>query len=163
MVMTLLMPGSAQLVAGDKRVGRLAIRVWLGCLLSLALVIGLGLLSHGFVFWFGSNTVVLGTLRLGLCVLAIGWALLLIDAWRLGRPLELRQRQRLLVVGVNGVMVFAVAGSLLFASHIVAVQKGFIAAMFGDGVVAPPSTAATTCCWSAATPAWAAGACGPTG
>jgi LCP family protein required for cell wall assembly len=39
------------------------------------------------------------------------------------------------MVGANGVMVFVVAGSLLFASHIVAVQRGFISALFGDGVV----------------------------
>ena len=40
------------------------------------------------------------------------------------------------MVGLNGVLCFAVAGSLLFASHVVAVQKGFISAMFGDGT--PP-------------------------
>jgi polyisoprenyl-teichoic acid--peptidoglycan teichoic acid transferase len=55
------------------------------------------------------------------------------DAWRLGRPLELRQRQRLAVVGLNGMLCFSVAGTLLFASHLVAVQRGFIATMFGDG------------------------------
>ena len=37
------------------------------------------------------------------------------------------------IVGLNGLLVFAVAGSLLFASHIVAVQRDFIIAMFGDG------------------------------
>ena len=58
---------------------------------------------------------------------------LFIDAWRLGQPLELLQKQRLAMVGLNGVLCFSVAGSLLFASHVVAVQKGFISAMFGDG------------------------------
>ncbi len=134
MLMTLVLPGSAQLVVGRRTVGRIAIRIWLGLLGLLAVVVLLGVLSHTFALWFALNTVVLGTIRLGLCVLAVGWALLFLDAWRLGRPLELAQRQRLLVVGVNGVLVFAVAGSLLFASHVVAVQKGFIAAMFGDGV-----------------------------
>ena len=38
------------------------------------------------------------------------------------------------MVGLNGVLCFSVAGSLLFASHMVAVQRGFISAMFGDGV-----------------------------
>ncbi len=93
----------------------------------------LGLVWHGFVYWLASNTVVLGFVRLLLCVLAVGWALLFLDAWRLGQPLELLQKQRLAIVGLNGVLCFAVAGSLLFASHVVAVQKGFISAMFGDG------------------------------
>ena len=133
MVMTLLLPGSAQLVAGRKDVGRWALRLWLGTLAVVGLVAGLSAIWHGVAFQLGSNTFVLALLRIWLTVLAVGWALLLIDAWRLGQPLQLTQKQRLLVVGVNGLLVFVVAGSLLFASHIVAVQRDFIIAMFGDG------------------------------
>ena len=125
MVMTLVLPGSAQLVAGRKDVGRLAIRVWLGTLRgrrrSSSASARCGTASSSTL---GSNTFVLGLLRIWLALLAVGWALLLIDAWRLGQPLQLTQRQRLAVVGVNGLLVFVVAGSLLFASHIVAVQRG---------------------------------------
>jgi polyisoprenyl-teichoic acid--peptidoglycan teichoic acid transferase len=135
LLMTLLVPGSAQLAAGRRDVGRLAMRVALAVVGGLALVVMIGLLWHGFVYWMASNTVVLGFIRLLLCALAVGWALLFFDAWRLGRPLELRQKQRLAMVGLNGTLCFAVAGSLLFASHMVAVQKGFITAMFGDGTV----------------------------
>ncbi|RYE75924.1 MAG: LytR family transcriptional regulator [Myxococcales bacterium] len=63
--------------------------------------------------------------------LAIGWALLLIDAWRLGNPPQLLRQQRLAMTGLNGVLVFGVAGALLFASHLVTVQKDFISTMFG--------------------------------
>ena len=69
-----------------------------------------GLVWHGFIYWLASNTVVLGFIRLLLCALAVGWALLFIDAWRLGQPLELLQKQRLAIVGLNGVLCFAVAG-----------------------------------------------------
>ena len=133
LLMTLVAPGSAQLAAGRRGVGRLALRVWLAVLGGLVFVVLLGLVWHGFVYWMASSTVVLGVLRLLLCALAVGWALLFIDAWRLGQPLELRQKQRLAMVGLNGMLCFSVAGSLLFASHLVAVQKGFITAMFGDG------------------------------
>ena len=133
-LMTLVLPGSAQLAAGRRQVGRIALRVWFGVLGTLTGVVLLGMAWHGFVYWLASNTVVLGFVRLVLCVLAVGWAGLFLDAWRLGRPLELLQKQRLAMVGLNGVLCFAVAGSLLFASHVVAVQKGFISAMFGDGV-----------------------------
>ncbi|MEP7089435.1 MAG: LCP family protein [Nocardioidaceae bacterium] len=134
LLMTLVLPGSAQLAVGRRDVGRIALRIALGAVGALVLVVLLGLAWHGFVYWLVSNTVVLGFVRLLLCALAIGWALLFFDAWRLGQPLELRQRQRLAMVGLNGVLCFAVAGSLLYASHMVAVQKGFITAMFGDGV-----------------------------
>ena len=133
LVMTLFLPGSAQLVAGRKRVGRLALRVCLALAGAVVLVVLVGLAWPGFIFWLFSNTFVLGLIRLTLCALAVGWAGLFIDAWRLGQPLELQQKHRLTMVGLNGVLCFSVVGSLLFASHIVAVQKGFITAMFGDG------------------------------
>jgi LCP family protein required for cell wall assembly len=132
--MTLVLPGSAQLVAGNRRVGRIALRVVVGLLVGTVLLVLLGSVWHGLVYFLASNTFVLGVLRIGLCVLAVGWALLFLDAWRLGQPLELRQQQRLAIVGLNGLLCFSVAGGLLFASHVVAVQRGFIAAMFGDGV-----------------------------
>jgi LCP family protein required for cell wall assembly len=133
LLMTLVLPGSAQLVAGRRDVGRIALRVAMAVVGTLVVVLGVGLVWHGLIYWLASNTLVLGFVRLALCALAVGWALLFIDAWRLGQPLGLRQKQRLVMVGLNGVLCFAVAGSLLFASHLVAVQRGFISAMFGDG------------------------------
>ncbi len=135
LLMTLLAPGSAQIAAGRRDVGRFALRVALGMAAGLVLVVALGLVWHGVIFWMVSNTVVLTLVRLLLCALAIGWALLFLDAWRLGQPLGLRQKQRLAVVALNGLLCFTVVGTLLFASHMVAVQKGFITAMFGDGAV----------------------------
>ena len=135
LVMTLLLPGSAQLVAGRKEVGRVALRIWLSLLAAVGLLVLVGILWHGFVLWLLSSTFVLGVLRVTLTLVAIGWAGLFVDAWRLGQPLALRQKQRLAMVGVNGLLCFGVAGSLLFASHVVGVQRDFITAMFGDGRV----------------------------
>ena len=135
MVMTLVLPGSAQLVAGRKQVGRIALRIWASLVATLVLVVLVGLVWPGFIFWLLSNTFMLGVVRLTLFALALGWAGLFVDAWRLGQPLGLRQKQRLAMVGINGFLCFAVAGSLLFASHVVGVQRDFITAMFGDGLV----------------------------
>jgi LCP family protein required for cell wall assembly len=67
--------------------------------------------------------------------LAVGWAALLVDAWRLGQPLSLSLNHRRTVVGVNGVLCFSVAGTLLFGAHLVGVQRDFILTMFaGDEV-----------------------------
>src|SRR3954463_14284842 len=66
MVMTLVVPGSAQLVAGDRRVGRIATRIWLALILVLATGIGLAAFHHRYVFWFVTDTTALGVVRLGL-------------------------------------------------------------------------------------------------
>ena len=88
---------------------------------------------HGVAFWAGTNTMLLQVLRLGLMALAVGWAYLFVDAWRLGQPLTLQRQHRLAIVGVNGFLCFSVAGALLFGAHMVGVQRDFMISMFGDG------------------------------
>jgi LCP family protein required for cell wall assembly len=135
MVMTLVVPGSAQLVAGNRRVGRVATRLW-ATLLAAALVgMVLASLHHEYVFWFVSDTRVLAFLRLGLMVLAVGWALLFLDAWRIGQPLSLSLGHRRAVVGLNGVLCLSVAGALLFGAHLAGVQRSFILTMFAGDTV----------------------------
>jgi polyisoprenyl-teichoic acid--peptidoglycan teichoic acid transferase len=135
MVMTLAVPGSAQLVAGNRRVGRLATRIW-ATLMAVGLVgVVLAVLHHQYVFWFVSDTTVLGVLRAGLMLLAVGWALLFLDAWRIGQPLSLSLGHRRAAVGINGILCFSVAGTLLFGAHLVGVQRSFILTMFSGDTV----------------------------
>jgi hypothetical protein len=91
MLMTLALPGSAQLVAGNRRVGRIALRTWLLLVTLAVLATVVSYFSHGVAFWAGTNTTLLQVLRLGLMGLAIGWAYLFLDAWRLGQPLTLQR------------------------------------------------------------------------
>src|SRR5690242_3678392 len=74
MVMTLFLPGSAQLVAGRRDVGRLAMRIWVVLCALGALTVLIGLVWHGFLFWAAANTLLLGVVRVVLMLLAIGWA-----------------------------------------------------------------------------------------
>ncbi|MEZ5096626.1 MAG: LCP family protein [Nocardioides sp.] len=133
MLMTLVLPGSAQLVAGNRRVGRIALRLWLLVVLALLATAVASALDHGVAFWLVSNTWLLALLRLALIAGALGWAALFVDSWRLGQPLSLRQKQRLVAVGLNGVLSLTVAGTLLFGAHLVAVQRDFMVTMFGSG------------------------------
>ena len=135
MTMTLVVPGSAQLAAGNRQVGQIAIRIWLVLVAFAVLSIPTGLVWHEYVFWLASDTALLLLLRFVLMALAVGWAALLVDAWRLGQPLSLSLNHRRAVVGFNGVLCFSVAGTLLFGAHIVGVQRDFILTMFaGDHV-----------------------------
>ncbi|WP_235532575.1 MULTISPECIES: LCP family protein [unclassified Nocardioides] len=132
--MTLVVPGSAQLVAGNKRIGRIAIRIWMGLIATSVLLFLITLVWHKFAFKMAFNLGALDLVRLLMMGIAIGWAALFVDAWRLGQPLTLVKNQRLMAVGVNGVLCFTVAGTLLFGAHLVTVQRDF-AAMFANGKV----------------------------
>ena len=72
MLMTLLLPGSAQFVAGNRKVGRIALRIWLGLLALVVLTVLVGLLWHALVFKLALNTWLLGLLRLALMTVASG-------------------------------------------------------------------------------------------
>lgn len=133
MAMTLVAPGTAQLVAGNRQVGRIALRVWL-TMWTVGLVLGAAVLfDHTLALRLAFNTLLLFWLRLLLLLLAVGWAALFMDAWRLGSPLTYGLGHRRIAVVVNGVLCFSVAGTLLFGAHLVAVQRNFVLAVFGDG------------------------------
>ena len=136
MAMTLLAPGSAQLVAGgNRRIGLLALRVWLGTWVAVLVGTVAVALDHGLALTLGSTTWFLLLLRLALLVGAVGWALLFMDAWRLGQPLSLGLAHRRAVVGVNGLLCLSVAGGLLFGAHVVGVQRDLMLTMFGSDKV----------------------------
>src|SRR3954454_21480390 len=133
MAMTLVLPGSAQVACGNKRVGRSALRLWgvllllgLGCLLVAAV-------HHELAFWLVSDLAALQTVRIVLMAVEVGWVALSFDAWRLGQPLTLRMGHRRAAVGINGILCFSVASVLLFGAHLVGVQRDFIQTMFGSG------------------------------
>ena len=133
MLMTLVLPGSAQLVSGNRKVGRIAVWTSIGLVVAGLLTVVTSYFWHGLAFWAGTSTALLQLVRLALIALAVGWAYLFVDAWRLGQPLTLQRQHRLAVVGVNGLLCFSVAGALLFGAHLVGVQRGLMLTMFGDG------------------------------
>lgn len=133
MVMTLVVPGSAQLIAGNRRIGLVALRTWVGLLAAGLVVLVLVFFDHGLALKMAVDTTLLFWLNLALVGVAVGWAALFFDAWRIGQPLTYSMGHRRLAVGVNGVLALGVAAVLLFSAHIVSVQRDVILATFGDG------------------------------
>lgn len=131
-LMTLVVPGSAQLAAGNRRIGRIASRIWLGTLVALVIAVVISLVWHGVVFWAVADTRLLLALRLLLMAYGVAWAALFVDAWRIGQPLTLSLGHRRTMVGLHGALALGVAGSLLFGAHLVGVQRDFITTMFGS-------------------------------
>lgn len=135
MLMTLVIPGSAQLVAGRKETGRIAMRIWMGLILTGVLLALLCLVSTSFALWFATNTGVLALVRWMLIGLALGWAYLFVNAWMLGDPLSLRRQQRLAIVGINGLLCLSVAGALLFAANVVNTGRDLLMTAFSGDTV----------------------------
>src|SRR6478609_1667261 len=82
MLMTLVLPGSAQLVAGNRRVGLIALRIWAVLLLSVLTAAVVALVRPTTYLDLAFDPAALLLLRLLLMSLAVAWAYLFIDAWR---------------------------------------------------------------------------------
>lgn len=132
LAMTLVLPGSAQIVAGSKRAGRYAWRTLAGL---LAVVVFLALLS--LVWRSGTMNLLISprtllVVQILMILLAIGWAALFVDAYRLGRPLTLERNHRLTASVLDALLVAVVVGALLWTSTIVSAQRDFVASVFGS-------------------------------
>ncbi|MGO1488810.1 MAG: LCP family protein [Arachnia sp.] len=131
MVMSGVVPGSAQYVVGNRGLGRFAMRVWGGTwVLALLFVVGL-LLVRGPVLALIFAPGVTTTLRIAAWVLFAGWVLLLLDAWRLARPARLARPTRLALtlscvtlVSVMGFTTSVAAKALTAANNVSIVLQG---------------------------------------
>ncbi|MEJ7629686.1 MAG: LCP family protein [Nocardioidaceae bacterium] len=130
MLMTVVAPGSAQLAAGNKRVGHHALRAFAAALVFAMALFLTAVVSRDELVRLFTNVWFLGLLRFGLILYAVGWAYLLIDAWRIANPLSLARNHRLAMTAVNGLLCLSLTGAVLYVSQLVAVQKDFIQTVF---------------------------------
>ncbi len=139
LLLTLVMPGSAQLLAGNRRLGRIAVRVWAGLLGLVFVLVLIALTNRSVLLTLVTDSGVLFALRVLLTALALVWVALLCDAWRLGDPLGLGKGHRLAMVVVTGALCVVTGGGLLVSAHLVAVQRDFIGAVFAGSQVIDPT------------------------
>ncbi|MBT2515608.1 LCP family protein [Arthrobacter sp. ISL-30] len=138
LLMTLFVPGSAQIVAGDRRLGRIALRVTLVAWVLLLLTI---------VLFFASRTVLLNILThpiaslliiVVLVALAIGWAVLFINTLRLIRPVLLAPGMRP-ILGIALVLAMVLSsGSLGYLAYMLNVGRNAISSIFANGPAIDP-------------------------
>jgi LCP family protein required for cell wall assembly len=133
LAMTLVLPGSAQLAGGNRRVGRFALRVW-AALWFLALLAGLlavilpqAALS---VITFGPT---LTAIRVGLIALGLGWVALIVDAWRLARPRDLGGSGQLVFSVITLAVAFTIFGGFFAVASMASAQHELTTSVFSGG------------------------------
>lgn len=140
LAMSTLLPGSAQYVSGRRDVGRVAMRVW-AALLGVALIAGLGLLLlRGPTLGVLLNPVITGAFAFMAWAGFAGWTLLVLDSWRLARPLRLVRQARLtltvvvvVLVALGASLTSVAANALTAAGNISAVLQGGGDSTHNDG------------------------------
>lgn len=139
MLLTLVAPGSAQYVAGNRKGGRLALRIWVSTLLFLLLIGLLALVRRGWVLGLVSRGWFLTLLATALGAAAVGWGLLFLDAARLGRLRRTPPQTRATVAGVTALLMLVTVGPLMVASGNVLAGRDALSAVFGGNISREPS------------------------
>lgn len=137
LLLTLVLPGSAQLALGrgrHRRVGQVALAVWAALLLLALVLVAVG--GRSALLGAAVNPTVLALVRVGALLLALAWAALLLDAWRLGHPPALRREHRLAMTATAVGLVAVVVAPLVVVSHYAAAQGHLVGKVFGGGTVA---------------------------
>ncbi|WP_394249841.1 LCP family protein [Arthrobacter pityocampae] len=138
LALTLVLPGSAQTVAGDRRLGRRALRTTFACW---------GLLLLGIVLSVVDRTLVVGVvthrwwslLLIGaLLGIAVGWALLFLNTLRLIRMPLLDRGARPLVAGALAVLMVLTSGSLAYGAYVLGVGRSTVGSIFQSGPAFDP-------------------------
>ena len=133
LVITLFAPGSAQIAAGNRRLGRIVVRVWLAVLVLAALTGLLAVIGRPVLLSLATSPVVLVLVALACFAAAVCWPLLLADAWRLGRPQLLPGRSRIWVSLLAAALVVATSVPLVGAGRRAWAAADFIDGVFGAG------------------------------
>ncbi|KRE77356.1 LCP family protein [Arthrobacter sp. Soil763] len=137
--LTLLVPGSAQVVAGNRRLGRFALRITLTAWLLGAAALVLLLVSRPTLINLVANPVTALLLVIVLAVLALGWAALFLNTLRLIRPVLLAPRVRAAVVAALVLAMLLSSGSLGYAAYLLNVGRAAIGTIFSNGPAMEPS------------------------
>ena len=133
MLATVLVPGSAQRFAGNRQLGKVALRVWLGVLVVLALVALVATQRPTFVVTLASSSSALTAVKVAMATLGAGWLFLVLDTWRLARPPTLSRRGRLGLTGVTALVFMLVAGLISTGMHLLDVQRDLVGSVFAKG------------------------------
>ena len=137
-LLTLALPGSAQLAAGSRLLGRIAVRCWL-VVWVLALAFGLlFLVNRGWFLGLFGRAWFLTLVQWALMGLAGFWGLLFLDSWRLGQPGRLVIQARRWLTGLTAGLLVVTSGGLVYAATNVAAGKDALNALFsGNRAVEP--------------------------
>lgn len=139
-LLNFLLPGSAQAVAGNRRLGK----VGLGSTLTMWLLVILGglsaLLWQQFFLTIVTNWFALLLIQALLIAYAVLWLVLTVDTLRLVRLVKTGAAARFGILGLAVALLVAASGGAAYAAQSVGAARGALGAIFGaSGPSVPPS------------------------
>ncbi|WP_162450153.1 LCP family protein [Phytoactinopolyspora mesophila] len=135
--MSVVAPGSAQLVKGNRQVGKVALYAW-GAVIAIVLLVAWRT-SMNDLAKMAVRPWLLTSFQILAFMLALAWVLIIIDAWRLGHPPGLNRKHRLIMVAATLVVAVLVSTPFVVAARYAEAAHDMVVSMFPSGEVAAAS------------------------
>lgn len=137
-VLNFLIPGSAQVLAGDRKLGRLALGSTLFLWAVLALALAVWILWPVVLYTVFSTTVTLWILAALLAFYAVLWSVLALDTLRLARLVRTAPSARAWLALFTIAIMVAVSGTAAYGAYVATTASGFLSSVFVAGPSEPP-------------------------
>lgn len=138
LLLTVLVPGSAQLVAGNKKLARVGISATIGFWIFFLLLVVIGLINRSWVIWLVTLPVLIWVLSAALIGYSILFAILTLDTLRLMRLGRLYSRERWITFGAVVLAGIFGTSAISYAGNLAGVQANFIGSIFNQGGFTSP-------------------------
>lgn len=137
-LLTLLVPGSAQIVAGDRKLGRIALRITITVWALAVLTLFIALVNRTMLLSVVTHPVGSLFIIVILVALALGWAFLFLNTLRIIRPALLAPGMRPIIAVVLAVTTVLASGSLGYLAYVLNVSRNAIGSIFNAGPAIDP-------------------------
>ena len=137
-LLTLFVPGSAQIVAGDRKLGRIALRVTITVWALALLTLFIALVNRSLLLSLATHPVGSLFIIVILVALALGWAFLFLNTLRIIRPALLAPGMRPIIAVVLAVSTVIGSGSLGYLAYVLNVSRNAIGSIFNAGPAIDP-------------------------
>ncbi|WP_307807442.1 LCP family protein [Naasia sp. SYSU D00948] len=137
-VLNLLIPGSAQVLAGSRRLGRFGLAATLVLWALVALAVVLFFAARGLVLSVATNPFALWVLQALLVGYVVLWVVLTLDTLRLVRLVRVRSAARPLLAAFSVLTLAALAGAGGYGAVLAGVTRETISDVFFAGPPEPP-------------------------
>ncbi|MFJ4253052.1 LCP family protein [Microbacterium sp. NPDC090003] len=142
--LNVLIPGSAQIVAGNRRLGRIGLRATLLAWFLVIVTAGLALFARPVLLWLtvGAgwfSALVLTLVQILLVVYVVLWVVLTFDVLRMVRLVKVPTASRFAIPVVALILLGLVGGGAAYAATVVGSTRNTISSIFGQsGPSLPP-------------------------
>ncbi|MBC7442265.1 MAG: LCP family protein [Ramlibacter sp.] len=137
-VLNFVLPGSAQVLAGSRRLGRFGLRMTF-LLITLAVVaVVVNLLWPTVLLTVFTNSIGLWAAALLLAFYGVVWLILTLDTLRLVRLVRAGPRARPVIAAFTTLLMVAVVGTAGYGAYLATTASGFLSSVFVAGPTEPP-------------------------